>query len=185
MFKLRVQVEQKQFLVKNLNLVLNLYVLRTEDLANFSPTSPASWGLNPWCRSPQRVFRPKVTKYFPTRCETASSTPSTMSGAPTLSTSRWRKGMPIWWPSWIGTAERFLPGRSATRWTAPFAAGLEGGAATHGAETKHLQHRPRQPVHWQGVDFRASKARHSDQHGWPRPLDGQRLHRAAVAKPKI
>jgi putative transposase len=52
------------------------------------------------------------------------NTVSTKSGARTLPTFRWRKVMPTWWQSWIGTAGPFSLGKSATPWIAPFACGL-------------------------------------------------------------
>ena len=39
-----------------------------------------------------------------------------------------------------------------------------------------LQHRPRQPIHRCGLHWRAGGRRDQDLHGWPRSLDGQRLH---------
>src|SRR5215468_9562267 len=44
-----------------------------------------------------------------------------------------------------------------------------------------LQHRPGQPVHQHGLHRPARTGWHPNLDGWPRPLDGQRLHRAAVA----
>lgn len=44
-----------------------------------------------------------------------------------------------------------------------------------------LQHRPGQPVHQRRLQRHAGGSRHSHLDGRPRPLDGQRVHRAAVA----
>ena len=44
-----------------------------------------------------------------------------------------------------------------------------------------LQHRPGLAVHQRRLHRPAGERRHSDLHGRPRPLDGQRVHRAAVA----
>ena len=44
-----------------------------------------------------------------------------------------------------------------------------------------LQHRPGQPIHQPALHRRADARRRPDQHGRPGPLDGQCLHRAAVA----
>src|SRR5947199_10295489 len=44
-----------------------------------------------------------------------------------------------------------------------------------------LQHRPGQPVHQRGLHWHARSGWHPNLDGWPRPLDGQCLHRAAVA----
>ena len=48
-----------------------------------------------------------------------------------------------------------------------------------------LQQRSREPVHGHGVHVAIGIARHSDQHGWPRPSDRQRVHRAAVAEREV
>jgi len=48
-------------------------------------------------------------------------------------------------------------------------------------EASSRQHRPGQPVHRCGLHRRVGGRRDQDLHGWPRSLDGQRLHRAAVA----
>ena len=44
------------------------------------------------------------------------------------------------------------------------------------------QHRPGLPVHLGGIHGSARLARGEDQHGRTGPVDGQRVHRAAVAK---
>ena len=48
-----------------------------------------------------------------------------------------------------------------------------------------LQQRSREPVHGRGVHVAAGGARRGDQHGWPRPSDRQRVHRAAVAEREV
>ena len=48
-----------------------------------------------------------------------------------------------------------------------------------------LQHRPRQPVHQPGVHSDAQRRRRADLDGRQGPLDGQRLHRAAVALAQV
>ena len=50
---------------------------------------------------------------------------------------------------------------------------------------RDLQHRPRESVHGHGVHVAAGSGRRGDQHGWPRPGDGQRVHRAAVAEREV
>ena len=60
-------------------------------------------------------------------------------------------------------------------------AALEEAIARYG-KPGDLQHRPGQPVHQLRLHDHAEGRRHPDQHGRPRPLDGQRLHRAAVAQ---
>ncbi|PPQ13705.1 hypothetical protein CV770_41195 [Bradyrhizobium sp. AC87j1] len=61
---------------------------------------------------------------------------------------------------------------------------LRGGPGRGASEVRHagdLQYRPGQPVHQRGLHRRAGGRKDQDLHGWPRSLDGQRLHRAAVA----
>ncbi|MCA1458416.1 transposase family protein [Bradyrhizobium sp. BRP22] len=48
-------------------------------------------------------------------------------------------------------------------------------------EASSRQHRPGQPVHQCDRHRRVGGRRDQDLHGWPRSLDGQCLHRAAVA----
>src|SRR5215211_3694064 len=50
---------------------------------------------------------------------------------------------------------------------------------------RDLQYRPGQPVHLAALHRRAAAGRGADLHGRPRPLDGQRVHRAAVAQPEV
>ena len=49
----------------------------------------------------------------------------------------------------------------------------------------HLQHRPGQPVHVAPVHRGADQGRRAGLDGRPRPVDGQRVHRTAVAQPEI
>jgi transposase InsO family protein len=58
--------------------------------------------------------------------------------------------------------------------------GARGGACPL-RPTRDFQHRPGQPVHQRGLHRHAGGSRHSHLDGRPRALDGQRLHRAAVA----
>ncbi|MGY3695621.1 hypothetical protein ACVIGA_005701 [Bradyrhizobium sp. USDA 3240] len=61
---------------------------------------------------------------------------------------------------------------------------LRGGSGRGAGEVRQagdFQYRPRQPVHQRGLHRRVGGRRDQDLHGWPRSLDGQRLHRAAVA----
>jgi putative transposase len=48
-----------------------------------------------------------------------------------------------------------------------------------------LQHRPGQPVHLAAVYRRVAGCRDPHLHGRSRPLDGQRVHRTALAQPQI
>ena len=48
-----------------------------------------------------------------------------------------------------------------------------------------LQHRPGQPVHLAALHRRAAAGRGAHLDGRSRPLDGQRVHRAAVAQPEV
>ena len=48
-----------------------------------------------------------------------------------------------------------------------------------------LQQRPGQPIHLAAVHRGAATGRGAHLDGWPRSLDGQRVHRAAVAVPEI
>ena len=50
---------------------------------------------------------------------------------------------------------------------------------------RHLQHRPRQPVHQPGLHRDARAPRHPHQHGRPRPLQRQYLRRATVAQRQV
>lgn len=48
---------------------------------------------------------------------------------------------------------------------------------------RDFQHRPRQPIRLAAMDREARKPRHPREHGRQRALDGQCVHREAVAKP--
>ena len=52
-------------------------------------------------------------------------------------------------------------------------------------QARHLQHRPGLAVHQLRLHDHAQGRRHPHLHGRSRALDGQRLHRAAVAQPEI
>ena len=56
-----------------------------------------------------------------------------------------------------------------------------GGGAGAVRQAGDLQYRPGQPIHQRRLHRRAGGRRHPHLHGRPRPLDGQRVHRAAVA----
>ena len=62
--------------------------------------------------------------------------------------------------------------------------GIEGGAGTV-RQARDLQHGSGKPVHEHRLHGRAARRRGADQHGRPRPLDGQCLHRAALAITEI
>jgi hypothetical protein len=47
-----------------------------------------------------------------------------------------------------------------------------------------LQHRPGQPVHQRRLHRHTRRCRHPHLDGWARPVDGQCLHRAAMAQPR-
>jgi putative transposase len=57
----------------------------------------------------------------------------------------------------------------------------DGGAANR-PSAGGLQNRPRQPIHQPGMDRGTHPAGNRHQHGWKGPLDGQRVHRAALAQ---
>ena len=63
-------------------------------------------------------------------------------------------------------------------------AALEEAIARYG-KPGHLQHRSGLAVHQLRLHRHAEGRRHPHLHGWARPLDGQRLHRAAVAIAQI
>jgi hypothetical protein len=60
-------------------------------------------------------------------------------------------------------------------------AGLGVAAGTTG----NLQHGPGSAVHKHSIHKPAGETRREDQHGWPRPSDGQHLHRTAVAHGEV
>jgi putative transposase len=63
---------------------------------------------------------------------------------------------------------------------------LPGGAGDGGAASRPsargVQHGPRQPIHEPGMDRGTHPAGNRHQHGWEGSLDGQRVHRAALAQ---
>ena len=65
---------------------------------------------------------------------------------------------------------------------------LSGGARGGAGEVRQagdFQHRPRLAVHFGRLHRRARRRGHRDLHGRPRPLDGQRVHRAALAVAQV
>ena len=61
------------------------------------------------------------------------------------------------------------------------------GRSREGGRTRarHLQHRPRLPVHQSRVDRHDRIAGHQGEHGRQGPLARQRVHRAALAQPEV
>jgi hypothetical protein len=60
-----------------------------------------------------------------------------------------------------------------------------GGGVGPACQARNLQHRPGQPIHQPVVYSGADGRGHPDQHGWPRSLDGQCFHRAAMAVAEV
>ena len=52
-------------------------------------------------------------------------------------------------------------------------------------QARGVQHRPGRAVHGRGVDESAGDGRRGGEHGWSRPLPGQRVRGAAVAECEV
>ena len=81
-------------------------------------------------------------------------------------------------------SRRFWRGGCRTRWTSRSVLRRSGGSSEV-RQARDFQHRPRLAVHFGGLHRRARRSGRRDLHGRPRPLDGQRLHRTAVAVPQV
>ena len=104
---------------------------------------------------------------------------------PTSPTCPWQEASATWWPSWTGPAAGCSPGGSRTPWTPPSASRpLKRPFARYGAPEIFNTDQGSQ---FTSEGFTSLLHSHgvNDQHGRPGPLDGQRLHRAAVAKRQI
>src|SRR6266540_6274424 len=160
------------------------------------PPSPAP-AAPPGRSSPSAPHRSSVSA-------SSSSSPSTTTEPTPLQSSRWsqnrgplhRCGQPIsptsrsaaasstWSRSSTGQAGRCWPGGCRTRWMSRSAStrSTRAGALR---PARDFQYRPGLAVHQRRLHRPARGCRHPDLHGRPRPLDGQRVHRTAVAVAEV
>ncbi len=129
--------------------------------------------------------RRRGTRSSRTCCATWRSTGRTRSGRPTSPTSRSGAASCIWWRSSTGPAGRCWPGGCRTRWTSR-------SASTHWrrrwrASASRRSSTPTRAASSPATAFtgRLAAAGDPDLDGRARPLDGQRLHRAAVALAQV
>ena len=129
-------------------------------------------------RGPRR--RRPDTRSFPTCCATSRSSGRTRSGRPISPTFRSGAASFTWSRSWIGASRAVLAWRLSNTMDVSFCvSALEEALARFG---KPEIFNTDQGSQFTSADSPACWRRPGcDLDGWPRPMDGQHLHRAAVA----
>ena len=101
-----------------------------------------------------------------------------------LSTSRSGGDFSTWWRSSIVRAEPFWPGGCRIRWMSGSVSG-RWRRLLRGSASRRFSTPTGQPIHQRRLHRNAGGGRYPHLDGRARPLDRQRLHRAAVAQPEI